>query len=274
MIFPMPNALMKSRKRFANQTVLLLLSGFSLSAFALQPLITDDTVTQGDGGNQIELSFNDDRAKTSDSTQRTQVFPVVYTRGLSETIDVFAALGHVRIRSNTVGGDANGTANPVLGVKWRFYENEDSKTSFAFKPEIFLPVSRSREEAGIGNGKTSGALTLILTQEFSSGAIHANAGVSRFRFSDTLTNPDETVARLSIAPVWNVSEECKLALDVGTWYGRSNENRVRTDFVEVGAIYSPDKDIDVALGLIRTQNNNHPRTTGNAVTAGLTWRFK
>lgn len=264
----------KSTTRFASQAVLLTLAGISLSAFAFQPLITDDTATQGDGGNQIELSFNEDRAKTSDITERTQVFPVVYTRGLSETIDVFAALGHVRIRSNTLGGDANGTANPVLGAKWRFYENEDSKTSFAFKPEIFFPVSRSREDAGIGTGKTSGALTLILTQEFSFGAIHANAGVSRFRFSDTLTNPDETVARLSIAPVWNVSEEWKLALDVGTWYGRSNENRVRTNFVEIGGIYSPDKDIDIALGLIRTRNNDQPRTTGNAVTAGLTWRFK
>ena len=264
----------KSTTRFANKAVLLTLAGFSLSAFALQPLITDDTATQGDGGNQIELSFNEDRAKTSDSTERTQVFPVVYTRGLSETIDVFAAFGHVRIRSNTLGGDANGTANPVLGAKWRFYENEDSKTSFAFKPEIFFPVSRTREDAGIGTGKTSGALTLILSQEFSFGAIHANAGVSRFRFSDTLSNPDETLARLSLAPVWNVSEECKLAVDVGTWYGRSNENRVRTNFVEIGGIYSPDKDIDIALGLIRIQNNEHPRTTGNAVTAGLTWRFK
>ena len=264
----------KSTTRFANQAVLLTLAGISLSAFAFQPLITDDTATQGDGGNQIELSFNEDRMKTADTTQRTQVFPVVYTRGVSETIDVFAALGHVRIRSNSFGGDANGTANPVLGAKWRFYENEDSKTSFAFKPEIFLPVSRSLEEVGIGTGKTSGALTLILTQVFSFGAIHANAGVSRFRFNDTLTNPDETLARLSLAPVWNVCEQWKLALDAGTRYARSNENRVRTDFVEVGSIYSPDKDIDIALGLIRTQNNEHPRTTGNAVTAGLTWRFR
>lgn len=270
----MPKAFMKSSTCFTTRTVLLLLAGFSLPAFALQPLITDDTATQGDGGNQIELSFNEDRATTADNTQRTQVFPVVYTRGLSETIDVYAAIGHVRVRSNTVGGDANGTANPVLGAKWRFYENEDSKTSFAFKPEVFLPVSRSLEDAGIGTAKTSGALTLILTQEFSFGAIHANAGVSRFCFSDTLTNPDQTVARLSLAPVWNVSEEWRLALDVGTRYARSSENRVRTDFVEVGTIYSPDKDIDIALGLIRTQNNEHPRTTSNAVTAGLTWRFR
>ena len=50
---------------------LLLLAGLSSPALALQPLITDDTGTQGSGGNQLELSFSEERAKSDGNTDRT-----------------------------------------------------------------------------------------------------------------------------------------------------------------------------------------------------------
>ncbi len=265
---------MKSTKRFAAQVVLVTFAGFSASVSAFQPLVTDDTGTQGSGGNQLELSLNEDRAKVAGNVERLRTVPVVYTRGLTETLDVFAGLSYARIRASTSAGDASGGGNPSFGAKWRFYENEQSKTGFALKPEILLPVSAGREAAGLGRGRTSANLTLILTQEVPFGAIHANAGVGRDRYGDSLNNPDTTTTRASIAPVWDVTDQWKLALDLGTESARAAGVRARSNFVELGAIYSPSEDLDFALGFLRSSDNDSPSATKHTATAGITWRFR
>ena len=142
------------------------------------------------------------------------------------------------------------------------------------KPELIFPVSAGREDAGLGSGKTSGNLTAILSQEVPFGAVHFNASVGRDRYRDTLSNPDTTTWRASLAPVWDVSEQWKLALDTGIESARSTARTTRANYVELGAIYSPTKDLDFALGCIRRSDNASPHTTTDSVTAGLTWRFK
>lgn len=265
---------MKSTRQRAAQVALATLTGLSLPAAAFQPLITDDTGTQGSGGNQLEFSLNEDRAKFAGSIERFRTLPIVYTRGLTETLDVFAGLSHIRIRTSTTVGDASGGGNPSFGAKWRFYENEQSNTSLALKPEVLFPVSAGREGAGLGTGKSSGNLTLILTQEVPFGAIHINAGAGRERYRDTSSFPDTATTRVSIAPVWNVSDQWKLAVDLGTQSARAGGVRARSNFAELGAIYSPSGDLDFALGIVRASDNDSPRTTTHTVTAGLTWRFR
>lgn len=245
------------------------------AAFAFQPLITDDTGTQGSGGNQLEFSVNEDRASLAGDTTKTRTLQGAYTRGVSDTLDAYFAASLVRIRSTIPGADADGSGNPALGVKWRFFESEESQTSFALKPEVRLPISSAKETAGLGTGRTSYGLTLILSQEVPFGAVHANLATGRNRFSDKVANPDDaTTTRASIAPVWDVSEKWKLALDVGRETEVSGGNKTRSDFAEIGTIFSPNKDIDVALGIIRRSDSVNPSTTTNSVTAGVTWRFK
>ena len=250
----------------------LVLAAFSPAALAFQPLITDDTGTQGTGGNQIEFSINRDRAGSAGVTQTTSTLPLVYTRGLTETLDVFVQANHTRIAGS--GADASGSGNPSFGAKWRFYENEGSKTSLGLKPEIRLPVSAEKETARLGTGKTSSGLTLILSQEVPFGALHANLAAGRNRFRDPAVNPDASTTRASLAPVWDVGEEWKLALDVGTETESAGGNKTRSNFSEIGAIFSPNKDLDFALGLVRRGDNANPRTTTNSATLGVTWRFK
>lgn len=253
---------------------LLLAAGVSSPALALQPLITDDSGTQGSGGNQLEFSLSEARAKSDGNTDRTRSVPVVYTRGLTDSLDVYVGAGYSWLRPDSPGSNVNGTTNPSLGAKWRFYENEESGSSLALKPEIIFPVSSGREADGLGTGKTSGNLTLIYSQDVPFGAVHVNAGVGRERYRDGEISPDATKARFSIAPVWNVSEQWKLALDVGTESARAAGDTVRSNYVELGAIYSPGKDLDLAVGLIRARDNASPETTTYTATAGLTWRFQ
>lgn len=273
-ISPAQGVSMKSTRHFAARAALLTLAWFSVPASAFQPLVTDDTGTQGTGGNQLELSFSEDRAAAAGNIQRLRTLPIVYTHGLTGTLDAFAGLSHARIRSSTPAGDASGGSNPSFGAKWRFYENEAGKTSFALKPEVLLPIGAGREDAGLGRGKASASLTLIVTQEVPFGAIHFNAGAGRERYRDTSNHPDTTTTRASIAPVWDLNARWKLALDLGTESAHGGGARVRTDFVELGAIFSPRKDLDFALGVVRSSDNDSPRTRTHTATAGITWRFQ
>lgn len=247
---------------------------FSSTAQAFQPLITDDTGTQGSGGNQLEFSLNHDRTTGAGETVRTVTLPLVYTRGLTESLDAFVGVSHVRIRSSVPGEDASGGGNPGLGLKWRFYDNEASKTSLALKPAIALPVSRAGEVGGRGFGKFSYGLTLILTQELPFGALHANLGVDRNRFRDALANPDATVVRASLAPVWNLGERWKLALDLGVLRERAGGAGTVRRYGELGVIHSPTPDLDFALGIVRQIDNATAKTGSTLATAGVTWRFK
>lgn len=241
------------------------------SAWALQPLITDDTGSQGAGGNQLEVSYSRDRTRVGGETERVHTVPVVYTYGLSDSVDIYASVAWSRIR--VTGDDASGLGNTVFGAKWRFFENEESGTSLAIKPELAIPVSSSRERDGLGTGKTSGALTFIVSQDLPFGSIHFNAGIGRDRFREADENPRTDYKRFSLAPVWDVSEQWKLALDVGTESARADGHTVRSKFAEIGAIYSPSKDVDLALGIVRTSDNENPKSTTHTLTGGVTWRF-
>ncbi|MDD5176231.1 MAG: transporter [Sterolibacterium sp.] len=252
----------------------LLLTAAATSTWAAQPLITDDTGTQGLGGNQLEFAYNRDEAEQDGISVTTRVLPFTYTRGLNETLDVFVGVDHTRITSNLPGVDASGSGNPTVGFKWRFYENESSKTSLGLKPELSLPISEANEAKGLGSGRASYALTAILTQETGFGAVHANLAAGRARFKDSIANPDATLIHASIAPVWDVTEYWKLALDLGSETERAGGNKTRSEYLEIGVIYAPNKDLDFALGFIRRTDHTSPNTTINAVTAGITWRFK
>lgn len=252
----------------------LLLTAAAPAAFALQPLITDDTGTQGAGGNQLEFSFNKDWARSAGENTQTRTLPAVYTRGLIDTLDVFISANHTRIYSPTPGSDASGSGNASLGAKWRFYENTENKISLGIKPEITLPVSAGKESEGLGTGRTSYGLTLILTNETSFGGIHTNLFIGRDRFRDPATNPDASIMRASIAPVWDVAEKWKLALDIGTETSKANGDSTQSNFAEIGAIYLPREDLEFALGLIRTVDDAQPVTGTSSATLGVTWRFK
>lgn len=262
----MPRSFLKSSRPMM---LFAALTAFSVSCPAMQPLITDDTGTQGAGGHQFEASYNWDRTRWSGETERVDSVPLTYTYGLTDTIDIFAGIDYARIR---VSGDrTSGFGSTALGLKWRFFENEASGTSLAIKPEVAFPVSSRREADGLGVGKVSGNLTLVFSQEVPFGSVHVNAGVGRDRFRHSDENA--TNKHLSLAPVWNIAEQWALALDVGVDWSRSGGDTVRSKFGEIGVVYSPTENIDLAVGYIRTEDNEHPKAKTDSITGGITWRF-
>lgn len=262
---------------YAVRCIFLLASSSLLaSAQAHQPLITDDTGTQGAGGHQLEFSVDRDRARQAGQTDRITALPVVYTYGLTDNLDLFFGLAYARIDTGNNGGTAHGFASPALGAKWRFYDDEESGFSMAVKPEVFLPVSSRREGEDFGTGKTSGRLSLVMTQEVPFGMVHMNLGAGRWLHRQQADEPNENSFSASVAPVWQVSEKWQLALDLGTVSqhpsGSGNRN-VRTNFMELGTIYSLFENLQFAAGVIRARGNDKPRTSSTVFTTGLSWQF-
>jgi len=256
---------------------LMALGGASLLpavALAFQPLVTDDTGTQGAGGNQVEAAYHRTVDRAPDAKVVTHEVPLVFTRGVTDALDLYAGLGHQRIVPSAPEAVERGWGNPAVGVKWRFHDDEARKLSFALKPEIQLPLSKSREARGLGTARTSYNIGLLMTQETGFGAVHANLVAGRVNHADDALNLAErrTLYRLSAAPVWDVAEGWKLALDAGIMTNPDLAARASMGYVELGAIYAPGKDLELAVGLLRNVRDGSPRST--QATAGFTWRFR
>jgi hypothetical protein len=242
------------------------------AACAFQPLVTDDTGTQGTGGNQIEIAYNHTVDKAPGAREVTRELPLVYTRGITDALDLYVGVGYLRIAPPDAPAE-RGLGNAALGAKWRFYEDEAGKSSLALKPEVLMPVSSQREARGLGTARVSYGATLIATQETSFGAVHANLAVERVRYEDHALSAAErrTLWRLSVAPVWDVTEGWKLALDAGVTTNPDRAERSSMGYIEIGAIYSPSKQLDLAAGVVRNLRDGDVRTTLGTI--GLTWRF-
>lgn len=238
-----------------------------------QPLVTDDTGTQGTGGNQLEGGFLRATDKHTAGKDVTLEAAAVYTRGIYDTVDVFIGLPYQRIEPAGAVTES-GWSNAAIGAKWRFFEDEKSKLSFALKPVLQLPVSSTKEMQGLGTARTSWRLDLLMTQETGFGAVHANLASSRVKYEDSALNDAnrQSQFRLSVAPVWDVTEKWKLALDAGIMTNPDRMEKQRMGYYEIGAIYAPSKDLELALGVIRNTSDGPVEST--QVTAGVTWRFK
>ncbi len=257
-----PNALKPS-------ALIALFAAFSASA--MQPLITDDAETQGAGGHQLEAVFDWSRTRGRGETERMASAPLTYTHGVTDAVDLFVGTDYSIIRAS--GNRAQGFGNTGIGFKWRFFDNEAYGTSLAVRPQALIPVSSRREEKGLGVGGISGDLTLILSQKLPFGALHVNAGAGYDRFRYRHSDDNKRNGHFSVAPVWNVSDQWKLAADMGFDLSRSRQNTERSRYAEIAAIHSPSPTLDLAIGYLRVLGSERPGSRTHKLISGMTWRF-
>jgi len=244
------------------------------AASAFQPLVTDDTGTQGAGANQIEAAYNRTVDRVSGTREVTQAAPLVFTRGVTDALDLHAGAGYQRIAAAAPAAEERGWSNTAVGAKFRFYKDEVRKLSFALKPEVRFPVSKDKEARRLGTARNSYGAGFLLTQETDFGAVHANLAAERVSYADDALNAAErrVLYRLSVAPVWDVAQDWKLALDAGLVTNPDRSATARMGYVELGAIHSPGKDLFLAVGMVRKLMDGSPHTT--QTTVGLSWRFR
>jgi hypothetical protein len=249
----------------------------SMPGYAYFPFITDDTGTQGDGGNQLELNYifikergvglAEDGTYYPGDYGTSNSFPMTYTRGLTDELDMF--VGIIRQTSPT-----NGWMNSAIGFKWRFAGDAEEGWSFAIKPALLTPVTRSMEDSGLGNGKTNGTVSLISSYLQPKYEVHFNARyTSNLSYSGLEEQQAQHLWGISVAPVWVVSPQWKLGVDAGL-DTNPNATSAQVAYAQIGAVYAPIKNLQLGLGLMGNRALGSPSREYNwTVMSGVTWQF-
>lgn len=247
-------------------------------AYAFFPFITDDTGTQGAGGNQIEIThaFNKNHNtvvnENGDFVENLQgtsnAFPLTYTRGIGENVDLFVGIA----RQN---GPIAGWQNSEIGLKWVFVGDQSQGWSAAIKPTLKLPVSTAMQDKGLGSAKTNLDVTFISSYMTDRYEWHFNAGYASNRQKET---PDAEAERqniwsISVAPVLVINPQWKVGVDVGLQTNPIFNSKYGA-FGEVGLTYEPMKNLQVGLGVIFSPDiNAQARAYSHTLTTGLAYQF-
>ena len=149
------------------------------------PMFADDTSSPGD--HNIELNFVADADLASDRKQFE--LPVVdINYGVGETLQLKYEVPMALLRTTETDSAGNmhqhsarGISNSTAGVKYRFYDDEDSHLSFAVYPQLEFrtPGSKSENDGGVAAGGTTMILPLLVTKEQEHIAFTGNAGFEK-----------------------------------------------------------------------------------------------
>lgn len=248
--------------------LVLAMLAFTPAAQALPPFVTDDSGTQGDGRWQLELVGERVRHKSSADVDGASVKQVrqitggaaVLTRGFGERLDLAVTLVGLANRVEENGKrqeKSSGLSDVVLEAKWRFFER--GGTSFALKPSLSLPTGD--EDRGLGTGKPSYGMNLILTHEAGPWVVMANAAFVhlRFRREDDERGNRSHLRRYSAGATYEVAERWRLAAELGHRTNASRDDPFlhgrNGSYGMLGAIWSFSKDDDLEFGVRRAASS-------------------
>ena len=149
------------------------------------PMVVDDTSTPGPGNWDLNLVFTGDLSTDSD----TYDSPLVdINNGRGENVQFKFEVPYVftrDVQTDEVGNqetvNAHGVADPKVGVKYRFYDNDETALSLAVYPQVKFkfPGAQSTGSGGVADAGTTWFLPLLLTKDFAHVSITANAEVDK-----------------------------------------------------------------------------------------------
>jgi hypothetical protein len=262
-------------------------------ALAFEPLNTDDAGTVKAGGNQIEQYFF--FINRSAGTQSVDIitpgeeysgnadaraFPFTYTRGLSETVEASFATTYYKQPS----GNYSRFSNYVFATKWRFHEDSENGYAMAIKPTVILPSSKQQQVNGLGLAAVNYGFNFITSKYWDEFEVHVNASYMRspyntnYSIGHTADNSRTNIVLASIAPVWSVYQNVKLALDLGATTNPPVTQQYWTYYGLVAGIFSLTDSVDLGISYMRTVLNfgdifAAQQAASTRTELGITWRF-
>jgi len=262
-------------------------------AYAFEPLNTDDAGTVKAGGNQIEQYFFS--INRNGVTQQADIvtpgeeyagrtdakaFPFTYTRGLSDQVEASIAMTYY----NEPSGSYSKFSNYVLASKWRFYEDQQLGYAMAVKPTLVLPASKQQQVAGLGLAAVNYGINFITSKYWENIELHFNAGYMRSPYNINYTvgySGDinrSNIFLVSIAPVWSIYKDLKIALDLGATTNPPTSEQYLSHYALVAGIYSITESLDLGVSYMRTGVNYSQTFASQQAGAtrsevGITWRF-
>ena len=262
---------------------------------AFEPLNTDDAGTINAGSNQIEQYFFSIQRHGSTNTTPVELitpgeefagsnsakaFPFTYTRGLSDNLE--ASIASTYYTEPT--GNYSRLSNSILGLKWRFLNDEINHYALALKPTVVLPASQKQQVYGLGLAAANYGINFIASKYWDRLEIHMNASYMRSPYNTNYAigqsqDPNRTnILALSLAPVWSVMPKVKVALDIGLTTNPPTTEQYFSNYLLAALIYSPTDNIDIGLSAMRNAFSYSVALSGSGPNAtrteiGVTWRF-
>lgn len=139
------------------------------AAKAGPPFVTDDPELLPPGGWEINIPFILER--TPGRTEMdAPLFDLNY--GLPE-VQLKLEFPIKIVRDNTKGADA-GAGDLLLGVKWRFLNNEKSQLQFGIYPQVLVPTGD--RERGLGEGRPGFVLPVLAQKSWEKWTLYGDVG--------------------------------------------------------------------------------------------------
>jgi hypothetical protein len=149
------------------------------------PMRSDDTGTPGQGN--VELNFVFDG--TLAHGRKVYELPLVdFNYGVGENLQLKYEVPWILERTTEIDAvgakrsvSAHGLGDSIAGVKYRFYDNDESGLSLAVYPQVEFrtPGAKSEDDGGVASGGTTWVLPLLLTKELEHFAITGNASLEK-----------------------------------------------------------------------------------------------
>jgi len=151
---------------------------------------TDDAAPVDPGHFELELGYSFTRAKRqwddkwseeSRGLTREHAVELGLTYGLVENLDVGLGMGYADLYDRDSDlRDGGGVTDLGVGLKWRFYHNEDLKLSLAYLPGLTLPVGRESDSDRLGPSQEFWSLDqkLALSKDWGRWTANADVGYS------------------------------------------------------------------------------------------------
>lgn len=141
----------------------------------------------------------------------------------------------------------SGISDLSLEVKWRFSEKED--LSFALKPGI--TIATGNEKKGLGKGRSSYALTSIISKEIEPWVLHLNLGYMRneYKLREDKEANRKDIWHVSLASEVEVVKDLKLVGNIGMERNSEKASSRYPTYILGGLIYSITENIDIDFGV-------------------------
>ena len=251
------------KKRSLLTVIVMLMS--APGAYALHPLSTDDTGTEGKGRWKLQVTDKWEHDKTDGIVESASKIKASITVGVTENIDIEVGQPYKFKREDDNGSvsKAGGIADTELELKWRFYER--NRLSFALQPSLTLPAGD--DEKGLGAGKVTSRLFLLATREFEPWALHVNAGYER---NANMADDRTDIWYLSTAAEYKVAKGVVLAGETGIHTNEGKASSIHPVYATAAVLYYPVKNIKLGLGLMIGLNKVESDYT---VLPGITFKF-
>lgn len=238
---------------------------FPLFASAQLPLITDNTGTQGTGNGQVEISNGVGYHNQHRCIENSSEISPVLTFGVFDNTDFVVGFPFLNtsVLDDNSTSIAAGFSDLFIDIKYRFFQND--KISLAFKPGVSFPTGNYDE--GLGSGKFSESLFLIMTAGFPKMLINGNLG---YLSNDNKCGDALNIWLASVGADLSLSDEFHMVLNTGIEKNPNINENTALVFGLAGLYYLINKNCEISLGY---KHGITKAETNHAFLYGLTLRF-